>query len=53
MKIKRSRVRVNNLLILVFFCCFLLAIGKLIFVAVSPKIDGRNLREFADIKYGM
>ncbi len=50
MKIKRSRVRVNNLLILVFFCCFLLAIGKLIFVAVSPKIDGRNLREFADIR---
>ena len=48
MKIKRSRVRVNNLLILVFFCCFLLAIGKLIFVAVSPKIDGKDLTAFAD-----
>lgn len=50
MKIKRSRVRVNNLLILVFFCCFLMAIGKLLYVAVSPKIDGKNLREFADIR---
>lgn len=48
MKIKRSRVRVNNLLILVFFCCFLLAIGKLIFVAVSSNIDGKDLTAFAD-----
>lgn len=48
MKIKRSRVRVNNLLILVFFCCFLLAIGKLIFVAVSPNIDGEDLTAFAN-----
>jgi penicillin-binding protein 2B len=48
MKIKRSRVRVNNLLILVFFCCFLLAIGKLIFVAVSSNIDGKDLTAFAN-----
>ncbi len=48
MKIKRSRVRVNNLLILVFFCCFLMAIGKLIFVAVSSNIDGKDLTAFAD-----
>ena len=48
MKMKRSRVRVNNLLVLVFFCCFLLAIGKLIFVAVSSNIDGKDLTAFAN-----
>lgn len=50
MKVKRSRVRVNNLLVLVFFCAFLIAIIKLVYVAVSPKVDGKNLREFADIR---
>lgn len=50
MKVKRSRVRVNNLLILVFFCAFLMAIIKLVYVAVSPKVDGKNLREFADVR---
>lgn len=50
MKAKRSRVRVNNLLVLVFFCVFLMAMIKLVYVAVSPKVDGKNLREFADIR---
>ena len=48
MKIKRSRVRVSRVLVLIFFCAFLAAIGKLIFVAVSPNIDGKDLRAFAD-----
>lgn len=50
MKVKRSRVRVNNLLVLVFFCAFLAAIAKLLYVAVSPKVDGKDLREFADVR---
>ena len=50
MKVKRSRVRVSKVLVLVFFCAFLACISKLLYVAISPKVDGMNLREFADIR---
>lgn len=47
MKKKRSRVRVSRILVLVFFCAFLGAMIKLVYVAVSPNVDGKNLTEFA------
>lgn len=47
MKVKRSRVRVSKLLVLVFFCAFLAASVKLVFVAVSSNVDGKDLTAFA------
>lgn len=50
MKVKRSRVRVSRLLVLVFFCAFLAAIAKLVYVAVSSNIDGKDLTAFANAR---
>lgn len=47
MKRKRSRVRVSRLFILVFFCAFVVAMGKLVFVSVSNNVDGKDLTAFA------
>lgn len=47
MRNKRSRVRVSKLFIFIFFFSFLFAIIKLLYVAVSPNVDGKNLTEFA------
>lgn len=47
MRNKRSRVRVSKIFIFVFFFSFLFAIIKLLYVAVSPNVDGKNLTEFA------
>lgn len=46
MKKKRSRVKVNQFLIVLFFFAFLCAIIKLAYVAISPVVDGTNLDEF-------
>lgn len=48
MKKKRSRIKVNKIFILVFFCAFIAAIIKLVYVAVSPNVDGINLTIFAN-----
>lgn len=47
MRNKRSRIRVSRVFIFVFFFSFLFAIIKLLYVAVSPSVDGKNLTEFA------
>lgn len=47
MKRKRSRVRVSKLFILVFFCAFVVSMGKLVFVSVSNNVDGKDLTAFA------
>lgn len=47
MKRKRSRVRVSKLFILVFFCAFVVSMGKLVFVSVSSNVDGKDLTAFA------
>lgn len=47
MKKKRSRIILSKIFILVFFCAFLAAIVKLVYVAASTKVDGINLSEFA------
>ena len=48
MKKKKSKVKVNRLLIGIFFFAFLCAMIKLSYVALSPNVDGMNLTEFAD-----
>lgn len=48
MKKKRSRVKVNKLFVGLFFFAFLCAIIKLSYVALSSKVDGMNLTEFAE-----
>ena len=44
----RNRVYLNNLFIIIGFLLFCVIIGRLIFLNMSPKIDGINLKEFAD-----
>ena len=46
MKKKRSRVKINKVLIVLFFFAFLGAIIKLAYVAISPVVDGTNLDDF-------
>ena len=48
MKKKKSRVKVNKFFVVIFFFAFICAILKLSYVALSPKVDGMNLTEFAD-----
>ncbi len=48
MKKKSSKVKVSRFFILIFVCSFLIAIGKLGVVALSPEVDGLNLTEFAN-----
>ena len=48
MKKKRSKVRINRLFVGIFFFLFLCAIIKLSYVALSSKVDGMNLTEFAE-----
>ena len=46
MKKRISRVKVNRIFIILFFCAFFCAIVKLSYVALSPVVDGTNLTEF-------
>ena len=48
MKKKRTRVKVNKILIVLFFFAFFCAIIKLSYVALSPGVDGTNLAEFVE-----
>ena len=48
MKKKRMRVKVNKILIVLFFFAFFCAIIKLSYVALSPVVDGTNLAEFVE-----
>ena len=48
MKKKRTRVKVNKILIVLFFFAFFCATIKLSYVALSPVVDGTNLAEFVE-----
>lgn len=48
MKRKETRVKVSRLFIFIFFFAFLGAIVKLLYVAISSDVDGKDLRVFAD-----
>lgn len=44
----RSKIRFHKIFILIFLFAFIIAIGKLLFVAISPNVDGVNLTTFAN-----
>jgi len=48
MRKKSRRVKISAIFILIFFFSFLMAICKLIYVAMSNNVDGINLTEFAN-----
>jgi len=48
MRKKSRRVRISAIFILIFFFSFLMAICKLVYVAMSSNVDGINLTEFAN-----
>jgi len=48
MKNKRSRIKVSKIFIMIFFLCFVGAIAKVLFVAISSNVDGVNLTVFAN-----
>ena len=48
MKQRRSRIKVNKIFIVIFFFAFIIAIAKLSYVAISPKVDGMDLKTFAE-----
>lgn len=48
MKNKRSRIKVSKIFIMIFFLCFVGAIGKVLFVSLSKNVDGVNLTVFAN-----
>lgn len=48
MRKKSKRVKISAFFILIFFFSFLMAMGKLIYVAMSSDVDGINLTEFAN-----
>ncbi len=47
MKKKNNKITISKLFIVIFFGSFLMAIIKLSYVALSNKVDGINLTEFA------
>lgn len=48
MKKKISRAKINPFFILIFFFAFFIAIIKLVYVAMSPTVDGIDLTAFAN-----
>jgi len=45
---RRSKLKINKLFIAIFFFAFIVAIVKLTYVAISPKVDGIDLTKFAN-----
>lgn len=45
--IKNKTVKIHNIFIILIVFLFVLIIAKLIYVAVSPKVDGMDLKAFA------
>ena len=48
MKKSNKKYRLVNFFILIALFCFVILIGRLSFLALSPEIDGINIKEFAD-----
>lgn len=50
MRKKASKVKISRIFILCFFFAFIIAIAKLIYVAISPTVDGINLTTLANTR---